>query len=358
MTSAPRRRARWPAVLVLVAVAELVAQLDVIASVPGRDDWSRAAQWIRTASAAEDREVRSPVDASPLSPRREERALVVVEPAWAAPLGRLALRRVELGDTAPADLAGRRALWALSIRGHAPAAMGGRRPTEMRRFGRVSVLRYAIDEPRESFDLVREIERAQVAWGGGSMGWGACALRHEPVRGGGLAAGTMLPADRFVCDRSRPWLAVGATFQQDVGLAVRRCVGQTAARGIHLRARFPEVPARGVLEGRFGLAHGDERLRGADVWLEVRVAGRLRARVRHRDGEGAKAFAVELGGDAARTFPSRGAPLGEGAASNVDVAIDTALARGEGRALDGAWRMPCWSASVRSRRGATRIETR
>lgn len=327
VASSSARRARWPAVLLLLPVAELVAQLDVSASVPPRADWRAAAAFVQAHTRTADAQ-----------------AMVVTEPAWAEPIARWSLGRVPASQIGAFDLAGRRTALVMSIRGHWSSAFATRPPRELRRFGGVSVLRYELHEPRSVFDFVQALDAARVTWGSAAHGWGECRQRRVAMRGGGLAFGTMFPDERFVCDGSRPWLAVGATIQQDLGLTLRRCVAQTAPRGHVVSTRFSDVSLAGVLEGRIGLAHGDERLRREDVLLTVRIGADEVARVRHRDGDGAKPFSVDL-----RRWRQRA--VGE-------VAFETTLGRHTSSSDSSEWRAACWSAGIRSRRGATPIEVR
>lgn len=121
------------ALLVAVAIWEIGATRCRATSVPGDDDWARAALLVRSGYRSGD--------------------LIVFAPAWADPIGRL-----HLGDLIPLETAGRLdgtrfgRIWELSIRGaHAPE-VAGLSPVD-HVAGPVEVRRYERPAPRVVFDL-------------------------------------------------------------------------------------------------------------------------------------------------------------------------------------------------------------
>jgi hypothetical protein len=113
-----------PAVLLLlVALWEIVATRLDASSVPGDDEWERAAQIVRSRHQAGD--------------------LIVFAPGWIDPVGRL-----HLGDLVPVEMAARMdaarygRIWELSIRGTRAPETRGLTPVLEQQLGGVTVRRF------------------------------------------------------------------------------------------------------------------------------------------------------------------------------------------------------------------------
>ncbi|MBA2543659.1 MAG: hypothetical protein H0V17_28715 [Deltaproteobacteria bacterium] len=121
------------AVLVVVAIWEIVATRCQATSVPGDDEWAAAARHVRTGYQPGD--------------------LIVFAPSWADPIGRL-----HLGDLIPLEMAGRMdavrygRIWELSMRGAFAPEVNGLSAMDYHA-GPVEVRRYERAAPRVLFDL-------------------------------------------------------------------------------------------------------------------------------------------------------------------------------------------------------------
>lgn len=273
MQSAPNARRRrdllWLSILAL-AVVELVAHGVVRSRVVTDEDWAQAASRVR-------REYR-PGD------------LVVVAPDWADPLLRRHLGDVlTLADAGRSDLSRYSRLWALSVRGHRPVEAPAGAPTVNELHGRVRVLRWELPSESVLYDFVEHVREARVSLVQDGHET-SCGWRDElRPRGGGLGAGPITPAQRYQCDPRRPWLWVGATVQDDLGLRPRHCLWQHPAGPEPIRATFSDVPLgeRIVLYG--GLYYEHERnLENGPLSVAVLVDGEEVGRMLHVDGDGWK----------------------------------------------------------------------
>jgi len=248
---------------------ELVGTLVDRTRVPTDDDWRAAAAFVRARSAPHDLFVSAPSYTDPLL-------------RWAA------------GDLLTPEQAGRSDLesfgriWALSVDGHHPADAPRRPPDLEKRFGRVQVSRWTLDDTAigrgetPPLSLLPRIADARV-----SLGGRPCERIDAIVHGGGLGTGPLPPRRRFVCDPRRPWLWVGETITEDLELEPRHCVAQHPAGAEPLRVELPRVRLRERLVFYGGLYYEHERervgeaIRVAILLDDEEVAGFL-----HRDGDG------------------------------------------------------------------------
>jgi hypothetical protein len=279
------------------------------ANVPEPQDWREAAAFVRGQWRPGD--------------------LVTAAPAWTDPLLRHVLGdRIDLAMAGRSDTAAYVRLWALVIRGAHVGEAPDCAPELARRFGRVTVKRWALDPPTVLYDFVERVRDAEVSWLRPEAARACPWRRFGPPARGGLGFGVLAPIERFACDPrgGSPWVA--PVVMEDLDLAPRRCVWQQpAGAGAPIGVRFADVPlgARIVLRG--GLYYEAERMReGGPIVLRVRLDDRPIGAMTHRDGDGWKALVVETPG---RTG-TRGA-----------VAIEVSAPSPDRRGF-------CWAATVRS----------
>ena len=310
-TKRPRwRDALWLFFLAL-AIVEVVAHVVVRARVVDDEDWAEAAAHVREGW--------------------QEGDLVVVAPEWAGPLLRQHLGDlIRLQDAGRSDLAPYRRLWALSIRGHRPAEAPEGAPEHDEQVGRVRVLRWALPQDElVLYNFAEHVREAQVSIVSDGRET-ACTWRQDPrPRGGGLGAGSVMPAARHVCDPRRPWLWVGTTVLDDLDLFPRYCIWQHPSGEEPIRATFRDVPLgeRLVLYAGLYYEHERDRERGP-VRVVAHVDGEEIGRMIHVDGDGWKRME-------ARTQPTSGPRRERG-----DVTIEVT-------APDPHLRSLCWAATTR-----------
>ncbi|HEU0032395.1 MAG TPA: hypothetical protein VFQ53_17305 [Kofleriaceae bacterium] len=212
------RRSRLAAIpaalLVALALWEIVATRCAASSVPDDDAWARAAAVVRKDHRAGD--------------------LIVFAPRWAAPIGRL-----HLGDLIPVDMAARMdaarygRIWELSIRGARAPEVGGLAPVRSEHVDGVEVRLY---------------EHAP-------------AVVVADVR-------DALATARFDGGSGRVELA-------EVGFEPHRCVLVTALGGKPVRITFPQLALGTQLVGYVGIADiFTRRDNRAPASLDVELAGR------------------------------------------------------------------------------------
>lgn len=267
MPRPPRASRAWLA-LFAVALIEVGAHFVEQARVVPWSDWQAAAAHVR----AEWR----PGDA------------VTAAPRWADPLMRAAIGdRLDLTSAARSDLERFSRLWSLSIRGHRAEEAPGEPPSHVATFGRVRVERWDLASARVLYDLVEHVGEAEVVRieAGAER---ACRWQSGGrPSGGGLGQGPITPAERHVCDPSRPWLWVGATVEEDLEMLPRRCVWQHPQGPEPVRATYRDVPLGVRLVLHAGLWWEHERtMDGGPVDVVVRVEGEEIGRLRHQDGDG------------------------------------------------------------------------
>jgi hypothetical protein len=257
--------AAWAWVLVAgLAAFELLAHPVIRRAIPDEESWKEAAAFVRAQFEPDDR--------------------IIAAPAWTDPI----VRR-ELGDLTPlrvaalTDPAGIGRLWELGIRG---ASTRDEAPALERAFGGVRVRMWRLASPKVLYDFVEQIKEARVELEteGGPV---ACPWAHGRPAPGGLERGPMRPAERFICDRERPWLWVGPTVLADLELQPRRCIWQHPAGMNPLRTIFADVPLGERLVVRGGVDYQIARERAhAPVTLRVWIDDQLAAEWTHQDGDG------------------------------------------------------------------------
>ncbi|MCA9528774.1 MAG: hypothetical protein KC543_01415 [Myxococcales bacterium] len=309
-----RSRRAWPLVLV-VAVVEVGAAAWQAARVPAAADWERAASWVRSEHRAGD--------------------AIVAAPAWTDPLV-----RERLGDLIPISVAGMSDAdgvarwWEVSIRGAADYRSPRTPPEAERRFGRVRVRRWTL-APNVVYDLTANIADARALLRTRGTEQPCRWVTGVRPMGGGLGRGPMAPPSRFACPALGSGAWIGRTVIEDLALEPRTCVLQRpSARGA-VRVVYDDVPLGERLVVYAGLYSEDERMRdGAPVHVVVRVDGRVRADLVHRDGDGWARWVV----------PTDDGPSGattEAHGRRGQIAIDVLSPNPERRSL-------CWAATVRS----------
>lgn len=257
--------AAWAWVLVVsLAAFELLAQPVIQAAIPSTESWKEASAFVRAEFAPSDR--------------------VVAAPRWVDPIV-----RSQLGDltslrvAALPDSAGVGRVWELGIRG---ATTRNEAPALERYFGGVRVRMWPLQSPKLLYDFVEHIAdaRVELETDDGPLPCPWTAARPAP---GGLERGPMRPADRFVCDRKRPWLWVGSTVLADLALEPRRCIWHHPAGPNPLHTTFTEVPLGERLIVRGGVDYQVARHRSlAPVTLRVWIDDELVAEWIHFDGDG------------------------------------------------------------------------
>ena len=298
------RVAAWLWVLVAaVASFELGADAWIRAEVPVDQSWEDAAGFVRARIGSNDR--------------------IVAAPSWADPIVRLHLGDLmTLRSAAPEDSAGFDRIWELSIRGRSTR----QEPADLEaRFGEVRVRMWKLSTDDVAYDFVAQIEQAQVELVRGDAAR-PCPWLDAPIGRGGLGHGPMVPDERFVCDRARPWLWVGPTVMADLTLTPRHCIWQHPAGPDPVRTSFFDVPVgdRLVLHG--GVDYENERWRArSPVTLRVWIADRFAGELVHRDGDGWSSLELET----------------------ANLGVDRAAVRFETTAEDPTARAFCWAATTR-----------
>lgn len=246
------------------ALFELIAHRAVLARIPSHDSWEQAAAFVRARHTDGDR--------------------IVAAPEWTDPIVRHLLGDLDsLRAAAPPDWAGFTRVWELGIR---DATTRSDPPALEQTFGRVRVRMWAIESPEVLYDFVEALPGAEVRFVT-DEGLAPCRwMRAKPGRGG-LERGPMMPAERFVCDRTRRWLWVGTTILTDLDLAPRRCIWQHPAGPEPVQTIFSDVPLGPRLVVHGGIDYQVERERKhAPVTLRVWIESSLAGELVHRDGDG------------------------------------------------------------------------
>ena len=253
----------------LLALAELTSLAVTTSRVAPNGDWRAAAQFVRAAQLPGD--------------------LITSAPAWTDPTLRLVLGdRLPFAQVGRSDTDAFTRMWALTIRGERPHDAPPRSPDFERAFGRVRVLRWDLGSSPVRFDLVAHVREAEVVRVEGTAAR-ACVWRVGSASGGGVGAGTEIPAERFVCDPARPWLWVAPVVNEDLALEPRHCVYQHPQGAEPIRVTYRDVPlgTRLVLYGGMYATH--ERMgENGPVDVVVKVDGRAVGHMTHRDLDGWK----------------------------------------------------------------------
>lgn len=247
-----------------LAVFELVAHPVIRAAIPDDGSWDEAAAFVRARFEPADR--------------------VVGAPPWTDPIVRF-----HLGDltsvraAAPPDRGGIERVWELGIRG---ATTRDDPPSLEADFGDVRVRMWELAPPTVLYDFVEEIDEAVVELAT-DRGPHRCPWSVAQPGRGGLERGPMMPAERFICDRGRPWLYVGATILTDLELEPRRCIWQHPAGPEPVRTTFADVLLDERIVVRAGVDYQIARRRAfAPVVLRVWIDHDLQGLLVHRDGDG------------------------------------------------------------------------
>ena len=257
--------ASWAWLLVAgVVVFELLAHARIRSQVPDRRDWEQAASFVRARFGPDDG--------------------LISAPRWTDPILRHHLGELlSLRTASEDDRAGTSRVWELGIRGATNAADATALEES---FGGVVVRRWPVQAEIVLYDFVEHVPSAAVSVAG-PAGEASCGWKRTKTHGGGLGRGPLPPAERFVCDPSRPWLWVGPTVMADLELKPRRCIIQHPAGAYPVRASFSEVPLGTELVVDAGLYYSHERTReNAPVTLRVFIDDVLAGEMVHEDGQG------------------------------------------------------------------------
>jgi hypothetical protein len=234
--------------------------------VPDRD-WTAARDYVRAQARPED--------------------LVAFAPRWADPIGRelFGPELATLEREARADESRFPRAFEVAIRGaHLPGMDGWGREAE-RRFGGVTVTRWANPAPaRVIDDLVSLVgpDRMRVSSGGRD-----CPLLHGSPQSGGLGFGPTIPGDRFVCPGGS---FVGVSVVADPDYLPHRCIYAPPTGGAPLRLRFLGVRFGRTIHGHHALYVEAEHFKGAPVTIAWSKDDAVIGSVVHRDGDGWKPF--------------------------------------------------------------------
>ncbi|MEZ4366755.1 MAG: hypothetical protein R2939_10770 [Kofleriaceae bacterium] len=223
------------AILVIVAVWEVVRTVRAGDDVPGDAAWAEAAAAVRARHAPGD--------------------LIVFAPDWVDPVGRM-----HLGDLITLEQAGRMdaarfgTIWELSIRGARASETRGLTTADVISYGGV---------------VVRRFERTP-------------------------ATVTAALVDRLAGARTDGRRAAGpSVVLAEVGFTPRRCVQVTPAPDASVRVTFPAVPLGTTLVGYAGLADVFKRREiTAPARLDVELDGRVAATVTLTNASGWSRFEV------------------------------------------------------------------
>jgi hypothetical protein len=258
----------------LVGVLELAGQLHFARAAPRLREWVALRPTVQQLAAGE--------------------ALILVSPRWAEPNARLAFgdELMPLGHVARADESRFEHALEIAILGqHAPELRGWQLESEQEQ-GRFLLRRWR-NPAREPvlYDFLAHAEPPALSVALESGGQSSeCAFGPARVSNGDLHGHPTFPSLRFTCSSS-DWQFVGRTVIEDQNYQPRSCVwAHPPGRGT-VRLRFADVPIGAKIRGYAGLPYFLEReQRGADVELEVWVAGEAVGSYRHSDGEGWKPF--------------------------------------------------------------------
>ncbi|MGE0790741.1 MAG: hypothetical protein AB7S26_34020 [Sandaracinaceae bacterium] len=299
----------WLALLAL-GVVELLGYFVIQSRVVTDDEWAAAAERVRA--------------------EWREGDIIAPAPGWTDPL----VRR-ELGDLITLAAAGRDStdgydrLWTISARGFLPDEAPDRAPELDEEVGRLRVMRWSLDGPRVLYRFSEHLRaaRASIRTHGEDRpcGW----ENSGRPRGGGLGAGPIVPAERFVCDPARSWLWIGVTMQDDLDIEPRYCIWNHPQGLEPIRLTFGSVALGDelVFAGDYYYEH-ERNLEHGPVEVSVSLGDTPIGQMTHRDGDGWKRMVLST------HVPSRG----DARAGNVTFEV---------RAGDPTLRTFCWSAYTR-----------
>ena len=281
MSKAPSRF-RWALMAVpLLGIVELAGQRWATHRAPSFDAWSA---------------IEAPVRAL-----KQDGDLVVIAPDWADPPARRAIgdELLPLRDVARPDETRYAHAIEVSILGERAPELRGWREESRRVEGQFKIRRLVNPAPQKViYDFVDHARPGEADVRGTEPPLDCPWNPRAQVLAGGLGGHPTGPPQRFDCPGG-VFFNVGVTVIADEEFRPRRCLwSHPLARG-EIVTRLHDVPLGQVIRGHGGLYWMVERERkGAPVTLTVRVDGDTVGAFTHRDGEGWKAFEMQLGAHA------------------------------------------------------------
>ncbi len=227
--------------------------------------------------------------------RREWRSTDMIRtiPLWMDPL----LRWV-LGDLISIEKAGAsddtdwQRIWLVSRGRSLKGLMPSGSPDFDRKFGSLRLRRWNVKTDHKLYNFVTHIDEASVSVTEGNRVNSCPRLIGRPS-GGGLLTGPMAPADRFHCDKRRPWLWVGKTVVEDLDFQPRLCIWQHPGGAQPIRVTFPNVTLADAIVLYGGIYYMYERDHiHAPVTMRVFLNDVFVGQFRHVDGDGWKKYVV------------------------------------------------------------------
>lgn len=252
--------------------------------------------------------------AAPVREVKQDGDVIVVAPAWAEPAARRGLgdELMPIRDLGRPDMTRYAHAVEVSILGAESPDLKGFREISRREHGKFVIRR--LENPtaaRVVYDFV-DHARPPDADVRGTDPKLACAWNpRAPILAGGLAGHPTFPPERFECPGG-PFFNVGVTVIPDQDFKARRCLWSHPFAKGEIVTTFHKVPLGQVIRGHGGLSWFVERdRRGAPITLAIRVDGEPVGSFTHSDGEGWKAFEMQLGAHAGA------------AAAEVEIAVST-----------------------------------
>ncbi len=257
------------------------------------------ADWVATANAA--KAAKKPGD------------WVIVAPAWAGPLGRMAIGKVDpsmidLATVARSDLDTAPRVLELSIRGKDDPQTKGFRLVDEKTFGHVKLR--VLENPKADKvvrDLVSEIASAQSVARVNMQSGASEACRWETggSRIPNLFTGPATPYERWLCPPFDPvWTFVGITTITDLDYNPRRCLLMHPTDNTYTTINYPpgKVGTKVVAYLGIHVYHERELLR-PPVHTKISVGGKEIAHAHHKDGDGWLRFEGSTAEFAGQTQP-------------------------------------------------------
>ncbi len=270
---------RWRGLLVLatmgVGVLELVLHFHFSRAAPRPDEWMALEPEVR--------------------PLLTPDTLIVVSPSWAEPLARQALgdSAMPLAHVARADDARFERALEIAILGQSAPELASWQLEQQRQVGRFQLRSWKNPAPaRVLYDFLAHLQPPELSvWVEQDGQRFDCPFGPAQVSNGDLHGHPTFPSPRFSCSQGNEALFVGPTVIEDQRYLPRRCIWAHPPKRGQLRLRFEGVPLGTELHGYAGLPWFFEReSKGADIRLELHVAGERIGEYVHSDGEGWKPF--------------------------------------------------------------------